>query len=77
MENINDMQKKKVADDELDQVTGGRKLFGLFNAAFFEPKNQDDPKNVADDSDFGVSTLEMRANPMKKEKKDSQNVFKI
>ena len=43
MENINDMQKKKVADDELDQVTGGRKLFDLFTAEFFESKNQDDP----------------------------------
>lgn len=66
MEKVNDMQQKKVNDDELDQVTGGRNIFKVFTTEFFKPKNQDISRQTQDDN-FGISTLEMRSNPMKKQ----------
>ena len=66
MEKVNDMQQKKVSDDELEQVTGGGNIFKIFTTEFFKPKNQDLSQRSADD-DVGISTLEMRANPMKKQ----------
>ena len=67
MEKLDDMQQKKAIDDELDQVHGGRNIFNIFTTEFFTPKHLDpfqEPR--ADSGSFGVSTLEMRAKPMKK-----------
>ena len=72
MENNNNLEKMN--DDELDQVAGGLNLFDIFTAEFRgnvkKPitlemlEDEDDDE----DRDFGVSTLEMRANPMRKKK---------
>ena len=72
MENKNNLEK--MHDDELDQVTGGLNLFDIFTAEFRgnakKPITLEMLQDEEDDedSDFGVSTLEMRANPMRKKK---------
>ena len=63
MEKFDNMQQNKINDDELDQISGGRNLFDIFTADF-RGKVKDPP------------TLEMRENPLKKEK-DSSKVVKL
>ena len=72
MENKNNLEK--MHDDELDQVTGGLNLFDIFTAEFRGNAKKPitlemlEDEEDDEDSDFGVSTLEMRANPMRKKK---------
>ena len=67
MEKFDNMKQNMIADDELDQISGGKGLFDVFTAEFrgkaekantlrFDPE---DEKN-----DFTVSTLDMRTNPL-------------
>ena len=71
MEKFNNMKQNMIADDELDQISGGRGIIDVFTAEFrgkaekantlrFDPE---DEKN-----DFTVSTLEMRSNPLEQKK---------
>ena len=71
MEKFDNMKQNMIADDELDQISGGKGLFDVFTAEFrgkaekantlrFDPE---DEKN-----DFTVSTLEMRSNPLEQKK---------
>lgn len=71
MEKFDNMKQNMIADDELDQISGGKGLFDVFTAEFrgkaekantlrFDPE---DEKN-----DFTVSTLEMKANPLEQKK---------
>ena len=73
MEKLNDMQHNQIADDELEQVAGGRNLFKVFTTEFREffneSKDQENLLEMPEDNHFGVSTLEMRANPMQKQGK--------
>lgn len=63
MEKLNDMSPNQIADDELDQVAGGRNLFEVFTAEFTEhlnkPKDLEDFPGVREANNFGISTLEM------------------
>lgn len=81
MEKINDMQQNKIADDELEQVGGG-KLFDVFTTEFREffdrDNHQDDPMVAEkDDCRYGVRTLEMRINPNEKNKGNDRNIIKL
>ena len=71
MEKFYNMKQNMIADDELDQISGGRGIIDVFTAEFrgkaekantlrFDPE---DEKN-----DFTVSTLEMRSNPLEQKK---------
>lgn len=71
MEKFENMQQNKVADEELDQITGGRNLMDVFTAEFRGKAGkattlQMDPED--ENNDFAVTTLEMRANPNEKKK---------
>ncbi len=79
MENLENMQQNKVSDEELDQITGGRGLFGVFTAEFrgkAEKTTTLEMNPDREDNNFSVSTLEMRENPLKK-KKDNPRVIKL
>ena len=78
---MDNMQQKKVVDEELDQVNGGLALFDIFTADFRgkaeKPVTLEMIRNAEDDNNnFGVTTLEMRDNPLKKEK-DTKKVVKL
>lgn len=81
MEKNNNMQQNQIADDELEQVGGG-KLFDVFTAEFREafgrPDHRDDPMTAEeDDSRYGIRTLEMRIDPKKKNKRNNRDVIKL
>lgn len=81
MDKINNMQKNKVADDELEQVGGG-KFFDVFTTEFREFFDRADSQNnpmaaEEDEPRYGVSTLEMRAEPKKKTKINNTDVIKL
>lgn len=67
MEKLNDMQPNQIADDELEQVGGGRNLFDVFTTEFIEymnkPEDQDTLPGAAKANNFGISTLEMPGTP--------------
>ena len=79
MEKFDNMQQNRINDDELDQISGGRNLFDIFTADFRE-KVQDPTTlkmNLEDEkANIKLTTLEMRENPLKKEK-DSSKVVKL
>ena len=80
MEKNNNMQQNQIADDELEQVGGG-KLFDVFTMEFREffgrRDYQDDSMlSEEDDSTFGIRTLEMRVNP-KKSERDNSKIVKL
>ena len=63
MEKINNMQRNQIADDELEQVSGGRKLWDLLTMEFFEFLGQPGMKAKtleAEDTNARINTLEMR-----------------
>lgn len=65
MEKFDNMKQNMIADDELDQINGGKGLFNVFTAEFrgkAEKANtlRFDPED--ENNNFTVSTLEMRAN---------------
>lgn len=83
MEKFNDMQHKKVADDELEQVGGGIRLWNTVTAEY--NKSMDKPKAVnlpMEDSEegelWGVNTLEMRVRKKRKNgDKEEPQVIKL
>lgn len=82
MEKLNDMKHNQVADEELDQVAGGRNLFDVFTTEFIEffndPKDRDNLPGTAEENNFGISTLEMRIDPkQKRDSKDTRKVIKL
>ena len=80
MEKFENMQQNKIDDEELDQVTGGRKLFNIFTTEFRGKKKA--PKNLKmfldseEEKDFTVTTLEMRTNPSD-QNNDTQKIVKL
>ena len=78
MEKFEDKQQNKIADEELEQITGGKNLFDVFTAEFRNSKK--DPTTLEmrpdEEADLKVTTLEMRANPAKQDK-NSRKVIKI
>ena len=79
MEKFDNMQQNKINDEELDQISGGINLFDIFTADFrgkvkdpttLEMNLEDEKANIK------LTTLEMRENPLKKEK-DSKKVVKL
>ena len=79
MEKFDNMQQNRINDDELDQISGGRNLFDIFTADF-RGKVQDPTTlemNLEDEkAKIKLTTLEMRENPLKKQK-DSKKVVKL
>ena len=75
MEKFDNMKQNMVSDDELDQISGGKGIFDIFTAEFrgkagkattldFNPEDEN--------NNFTVSTLEMRANPLDTQEKDTK-----
>lgn len=66
----NNMQRNQIADDELEQVSGGRKLWDVLTTEFVEFLGQPGMKaktlEAADDV-VSINTLEMRAKPDRKQ----------
>ena len=83
MEKNMDMQQKKMTDDELEQVSGGRSLWGVFTTEFVEMFDGPEAKKLPfaqteDENLVGTQTLEMRVNPLQdKERKNSRKVVKL
>lgn len=73
MEKIQDMQKNKVEDSELDEISGG-KLWDLFTAEFKEFTDNNKKKKFAleqdEDHTWGARTLEMRVKAKRKQEVD-------
>ena len=74
-----DMEENKMNAADLEQISGGKSLWDIFTAEF---KTFEDPRKRGltleekeDEDLFGVHTLEMRDNVMKK--KDSKKVVKL
>ena len=81
MEKLDNMQQNKIDDDELEQVGGG-KLFDLFTMEFREFFGKADHQDFAigeegEESQYGVSTLEMRVDPKKKTQRSTPDVIKL
>ena len=78
MEKIDNMHQNKVADDELNEVTGGRNFIDIFTAEFRGKAKKPVTLEMRPDEedDIVLSTLEMRDNPLKK-KKDEPKVIKL
>ena len=80
MDKFENMQQNKMSDEELDQVTGGGKLFDALTAEFRGKKK--DPKNLKmfldpdGEKDYEVTTLEMRVNPLDPNN-DPQKIVKL
>ena len=71
MEKMNEMQHNQIADDELEQVAGGKNLFKILTTEFLElfdeADDKDNSRGVRRGNNIGVSTLEMRVNPMEQQ----------
>ena len=72
MEKTHDMHRNQIADEELDQISGGRNLWDVFTAEFNDrfgkPKAQKLPLEEADTSSLlDARTLEMRATDHEKQ----------
>ena len=73
-------EKNMINDQELDQVTGGRKLFDVMTAEFRGKKKE--PKNLKmfldsdGEKDYDLTTLEMRVNPLDPNN-DPQKIVKL
>ena len=81
MEKIDAKQQNQLADDELEQVSGGS-FIGVFTTEFREFFNGfDDQGNplVPEEEDigYGVGTLEMRVKPKKKGRRKNTGVVKL
>lgn len=80
MDKFENMQQNKMSDEELDQVTGGGRLFDALTAEFRGKKK--DPKNLKmfldpdGEKDYEVTTLEMRVNPLDLNN-DPQKIVKL
>ena len=78
----NNMQRNQITDDELEQVSGGRKLWDVLTTEFVEVMGQHGIKaktlEITDDDVFRVNTLEMRAKPERKQDAmDAPKVVKL
>lgn len=78
MEKFENTQQNKVADEELDQITGGINLFDIFTTEFRGKAKKPVTLEMRPDEedDIELTTLDMRENPLKK-KKDTQKVVKL
>lgn len=78
MEKFDNTQQNKVADEELDQITGGINLFDIFTTEFHGKAKKPVTLEMRPDEedDIELTTLDMRENPLKKEK-DTQKVVKL
>ena len=78
MEKFDNMQQNMVAEDDLDQISGGRNLFDIFTAEFRGKRKKPVTLEMRpdDEDDITLTTLEMRDNPLKK-KKDEPKVIKL
>ena len=80
MDKFENMQQNKMSDEELDQVTGGGRLFDALTAEFRGKKK--DPKNLKmfldpdGEKDYELTTLEMRVNPLDPNN-DPQKIVKL
>ena len=80
MDKFENMQQNKMSDEELDQISGGGKLFDALTAEFRGKKK--DPKNLKmfldpdGEKDYELTTLEMRVNPLDP-KNDPQKIVKL
>lgn len=80
MDKFENMQQNKMSDEELDQVTGGGRLFDALTAEFRGKKK--DPKNLKmfldpdGEKDYELTTLEMRVNPLDLNN-DPQKIVKL
>lgn len=83
MEKINDIQQKKVADDELEQVGGGRRLWKAVTAEYTEcwdkPRAMNLPMKDGEENELlGARTLEMRVRKKRRqEDDDAPQVIKL
>ena len=83
LEKNNDLEMKKIADDELEDVSGGRGFWGVVTTEFRQFFGKDDDRDhpledEEEDEHFGVRTLEMRVNPNKKRGSgDSGKIMKL
>ena len=67
---MNNMQRNQIADDELEQVNGGRKLWDVVTTEFVEFLGQPGMKAKtleAKDNQAEINTLDMRAKPGRKQ----------
>ena len=74
----NNFQNKQINDDELDQISGGGRLWDFFTAEFrgffWRRKKTRNPMWAREDDDqYGVTTLEMRVRPNNDRNADSSN----
>ena len=78
MEKFENTQQNKVADEELDQITGGINLFDIFTTEFRGKAKKATTLEMRPDEENNIelTTLDMRENPLKK-KKDTQKVVKL
>ena len=78
VEKFDNMQQNMVAEDDLDQISGGRNLFDIFTAEFRGKRKKPVTLEMRpdDEDDITLTTLEMRDNPLKK-KKDEPKVIKL
>ena len=83
MEKIKDMQNNLVADDELEQISGGGKLWDAFTAEFNELFDKPKARKLIREEGYkhgrwGVGTLEMRVNDKERQdRKDIPDVIKL
>ena len=81
MEKFENMQQNRIADEELNEITGGRGIRDIFTAEFWGKAGDAttlkmDPED--EKNNFSVSTLEMRSNVLDKQDKDNnRNVVKL
>ena len=81
MEN-KDLKNQQVDDSELDEVSGGKKLWDVFTTEFTEffdkPKRRRGLLEEEDEELWGASTLEMRVNPgQRQDDRDSRKTMKL
>ena len=75
---MENMKQNMISDEDLDQISGGRGIFEAFTTEFRSKAekvttlkmNPEDENN-----NFGITTLEMRANPL--DIKDATNNRKV
>ena len=73
MDKFENMRQNAVSDAELEEVSGGKNLFDIFTAEFRGKKKKPNTLEMVLETedgkvDFAADTLEMRENPLKKEK---------
>ena len=80
MEN-KDIKQNMLSDEDLDQISGGRGIMDVFTTEF---RGKADKANTLEmtlnknmDETFGVSTLEMRNNPLDQKTNNGRKTIKL